>query len=165
VKQAQTQSVAFEALFLEYYARIYGVLFRLVGNREEAEDLALETFWRLWREPPRHNENLGGWLYRVAVRLGYNALRAMKRRTTHEEHALDRTAGGPDPAQEAERAEDRARVRAVLERMGEREAQLLILRASGLSYQEISAAVGCAPGSVGTLLARAERTFERLFDG
>ena len=47
-----------------------------MGDADEAQDLALETFWRLYSSPPRRTENVGGWLYRVALRLGYNALRA-----------------------------------------------------------------------------------------
>jgi RNA polymerase sigma-70 factor (ECF subfamily) len=47
--------------------------------------------------------------------------------------------------------------------MRPREAQLLILRHSGLAYKEIAAALGVAPGSIGTLLARAEKEFERLY--
>ena len=96
---------------------------------------------------------------------GYNALRAAKRRTYHEERAADHTSGMADPVQEAEHSEERDRVRAALNRMPERQAQLLILRYSGLSYNELAAAVGCSPNSVGTLLARAEETFERLFEG
>ena len=61
---------AFEAAFAEHYTRVYGVLFRLLGDRAEAEDLTVETFWRLWRRAPAEAENLGGWLYRVALRLG-----------------------------------------------------------------------------------------------
>ena len=40
---------AFEELFIRHYPRVYGVLYRLVGRRDEAEDLALEAFLRLWR--------------------------------------------------------------------------------------------------------------------
>jgi RNA polymerase sigma-70 factor, ECF subfamily len=156
----------FEALFLQHYSRVYGVLYRLVGNRPEAEDLALEAFWKLWDQPPPRGANLGGWLYRVASRLGFNALRAGHRRLRHEEEAgliiLDRQ-DAFDPQRAAERADDRLQVRAALGRLSERDARLLILRYSGLSYKEIAAALGVAPGSVGTLLARAEREFEKLF--
>jgi RNA polymerase sigma-70 factor (ECF subfamily) len=120
----------------------------------------------LWERAPQRWDNLGGWLYRVAVRLGYNALRSARRRAQYEiaagRDALDRDAP-PDPAAAAEQAEERARVRAALKRMPERSAQLLILRHSGLSYQEVAAALGLAPGSVGTLLARAEAEFEKLY--
>jgi RNA polymerase sigma-70 factor (ECF subfamily) len=51
----------------------------------------------------------------------------------------------------------------VLRQMKERDAQLLILRHSGLSYREIAAALDVAPGSVGTLLARAEAEFEQRY--
>ena len=163
VRDAETE---FEQTFAQHYARVYGVLVRLVGDRAEAEDLAVETFWRLWERAPTRWDNLGGWLYRVALRLGYNALRAARRRTQYEEtagrHALEQSAP-PDPAAAAEQAEERARVRAVLGRMPERSAQLLILRHSGLAYQEIAAALELAPGSIGTLLARAEAEFEKLY--
>jgi RNA polymerase sigma-70 factor (ECF subfamily) len=156
----------FETLFMEHYTRVYGVLYRLVGNRTEAEDLALETFWKLWEQPPPRGANLGGWLYRVASRLGFNALRAAHRRRRHEEVAglvfLDRPSA-PDPQREAERGDERRQARVALARLPERHAQLLILRYSGLSYKEIAAALGIAPGSVGTLLARAERQFETEF--
>ncbi len=156
----------FEAAFAEHYSRVYGVLFRLLGDRGEAEDLTVETFWRLWERPPRQVDNVGGWLYRVALRLGYNALRAARRRLSYEDTAgrlaLDDDSPA-DPAQVYEVSEERARVRAVLQQLPPREAQLLILRHSGLAYREIAAALAIAPSSVGTLLARAEAHFEKLY--
>jgi RNA polymerase sigma-70 factor (ECF subfamily) len=162
----QREMAAFEAVFFQHYTRIYALLFRLVGDRAEAEDLTLEAFWKLWQQPPTRPDNLGGWLYRVALRLGYNALRAARRRAGYEAEAgwdaLEQAAP-LDPAREVERADERARVRAVLDRMAERDAQLLILRHSGLAYREIAAALGVSPSSIGTLLARAEQEFERLY--
>lgn len=162
---SQRDEAAFEAAFLEHYPRIFGVLFRLVGDQAQAEDLTLETFWKLWRTPPiDQRDSLGGWLYRVAMRLGYNALRAAKRRTQYEEQAGREALTlnpSPDPAREVEVKQERERVRAVLRQMPEREAQLLILRHSGLSYKEIAAALNVAPTSIGTWLARAEAEFER----
>ncbi len=166
VPAPQEADASFETAFREHYPRVYGVLFRLVGDRAEAEDLALETFWKLWERPPARAESLGGWLYRVAVRLGYNALRAAQRRRRYEENAGQEVLmfNAPvDPAQTAERRARRARVRAALSQMPPREAQLLILRHSGLAYKELAEALGVAPGSVGTLLARAEKEFERLY--
>ncbi len=165
--KVQTKAAEFEALFLQYYARVYAVLFRLVGDRAEAEDLTLETFWKLWQQPPDRADgsSLGGWLYRVATRLGYNSLRASKRRSHHENAALVNVdePSLPDPAHQVERADERSQVQAILRRMRDRDAQMLILRYSGLSYKEIAAATGVSPASVGTLLVRAEQEFERLF--
>ena len=163
---ARPEMAAFEAVFFQHYRRVYALLFRLVGDRAEAEDLTLEAFCKLWQQPPARAENLGGWLYRVALRLGYNALRAARRRGRYEDQAgwdaLEQAAP-PDPARVVERAEERAHVRAALARMPDRDAQLLILRHSGLAYREIAAALGVSPNSIGTLLARAEQEFERLY--
>jgi RNA polymerase sigma-70 factor (ECF subfamily) len=166
VAPAADREAEFEVLFNLHYARVYGVLFRLLGDRAEAEDLALETFWRLWQRAPARADNVPGWLYRVATRLGYNALRATRRRARYEleagVEALE-SAQAPDPALAAERAEERARVRAVLHRLPPRDAQLLILRHAGLSYQELAVALSLNPASIGTLLSRAEAAFERLY--
>lgn len=163
---------AFEAAFLEHWPRVYGVLFRLVGDRAEAEDLALEAFWRLFQltraggPPDGRALNLGGWLYRVATNLGLNAIRAWKRRARYELDAgrsADAGNAGPGPEELLVEAEARQRVRQVLAEMNPRHSQVLILRYSGLAYREIAAAVGVSPKSVGTLLARAEQEFERQY--
>lgn len=166
--KAVQHEIQFERTFLEHWPRIYGVLFRLVGDQAEAEDLALETFWKLWQRNSSEADNLGGWLYRVATNLGYNALRAARRRLHHEENAgRDAlTFDEPlDPEREAEATSERNRIRNVLKQMENRDAQLLILRHSGLSYKEIAAALNVSPSSVGTLLGRAEKEFERYYGG
>jgi RNA polymerase sigma-70 factor (ECF subfamily) len=156
------RTAAFEELFQQNWEQVYQVLFRLTGDRAEAEDLALETFWRLWQDPPRQSGPLGGWLYRVATRLGYNALRSARRRLQYELHAgknaLDQSAP-PVPEAESERSAQRRRIRLVLAKMDSRQAQALILRQAGLSYQEIAAALNVKPASVGSLLLRAEKEF------
>jgi len=172
----RTADSQFERVFVEQYPRILNVLVRLVGERAEAEDLALETFWRLWLKghPPgrsrptgsRADDNLGGWLYRVATHLGLNALRARGRRARYEQAAGQAVPGQhrpDDPAEAYAAQETREAVRRVLADMETRQAQLLLLRHAGLSYEELAAAVGVAPGSVGTLLARAEREFEKRY--
>lgn len=163
-KNAQDAAAWLEDIFQEHWPRVYGLLFRLVGDRAEAEDLALEAFWRLHRrnQPFDRDHHLSGWLYRVATNLGYNALRARKRRVRYEQEAgrqaLDFDTA-LDPEVETERAEKRRKVRQALSQMKPRSAELLVLRHSGLSYAEVAEALGISPGSVGTLLARAEKEF------
>lgn len=157
---------AFEASFRAHWPRVYGVLVRLTGDHAEAEDLALETFWRLHQNPPRENVNLVGWLCRVALNLGYNALRTAKRRLHYEAAAgratVEREAD-PGPEATVEQQQAAERVRAILQGMPAREAQLLLLRHSGFTYKEIAAALNVAPASIGTLLARAEAEFAERF--
>ena len=164
-RQATSTPAQFDATFLEHWTPVCRVLVRLVGDHAEAQDLALETFWRLYQRAPREQSNLGGWLYRVATNLGLNALRARKRRQRHELDAgkWEIETRVSDPAQAVADEEARAHVRAVLEAMDARQAQLLTLRYSGLSYADLAAALDIAPASVGTLLARAEREFESRY--
>jgi len=173
---SSTTGPDFEAIFQQHWPLVVAVLFRLTGDRDEAEDLALEVFWRLHtslhtilHRSPSAGEDCpdpGGWLYRVATRLGYNALRSRKRRGRYEQEAGARaveSAAQPAPEAQVEQRQERERVRGVLARMRPPSAQLLILRYSGLSYTELAAALGTKPSSVGTRLARAEKEFERLY--
>jgi RNA polymerase sigma-70 factor (ECF subfamily) len=158
----------FEALFVEYYPRIVGILRRIVGDHGRAEDLASEVFLKLYRCPLMQDSdfNAGGWLYRTATNLGIDALRATARRNSFEQAAARDTnhnkiaESGFDQMVRSERAQ---RVRAVLAGMKPVQAQLLLLRASGHSYKEVSAALEMEPGSVGTLLVRGEAAFEQRY--
>jgi RNA polymerase sigma-70 factor, ECF subfamily len=158
----------FEVAFQAHWQSVYQLLFRLTGERAEAEDLAVEVFWRLHARMQTSGECEAprAWLYRVAVNLGLNSLRARRRRVQYEE-ASGRDVGGnraeESPLEQAVRAEERRQVHAVLCRLKRRSARLLILRYSGFSYAELARALGLSAGSVGTLLARAERDFEREF--
>lgn len=163
-----TTQPEFDALFQQYWSRLVDMLFRLTGDRDEAEDLALETFWRLHKHPPRFSrtDNPGGWLFRVAVRLGYNSLRSRKRRGRYEQEAgVQSIEAGEqsNPETQVEQRLEREHVRRILARMRPRSAQVLVLRHSGLSYAEVAEAIGIAPNSVGKLLARAEEEFERRY--
>src|SRR6185312_1851937 len=78
---ARTGEATFEDVFRRYYATVYGVLLRITGSPEEAEDLAQEVFIRLHERQGTldSDRNLGGWLYRVASNIGFNALRSRQR--------------------------------------------------------------------------------------
>jgi RNA polymerase sigma-70 factor (ECF subfamily) len=168
VRSAESGPVGFEALFLEHWTSVYRVLRRLVGDPAEAEDLALEAFLRLYRHNQKHPQvqNAGGWLYQVATRLGLNSIRDWKRREGYERtagrYALEETARH-SLADLLAQEEERRQARLALARMNERQSQLLILRYSGFSYKEIASALNLAPASIGPLLVRAEREFEKQY--
>ena len=158
----------FEALFMEHWTRVYRLLYRLVGDPAEAEDLALETFFRLYqRYPPRESGfNFPGWLHRVATNLGLQSIRSWKRRERYEmaagKYALEEV-HDDQPVQIVAQEEERRLVGLVLAQMNERQAQLLILRYSGSSYKDIAGALDLARASIGPLLLRAEREFEKRY--
>ena len=164
-EQPGSRNAELEKLFHQQWDRLCAALYRFTGDPAEAEDLAMEAFVRLWQSPPADSANLGGWLYRVATRLGLNHLRAAARRGRYELSAGRDGLGqaATDPENEAGRRQERARVRAVLATMDERQSRLLLLRHAGFSYQEIAAALELNPASVGTLLARAEQAFTKLY--
>ncbi len=164
----ETDLKEFEACFEQYWASIYRLLARMLGDPAEAEDLALETFYRLYQHhrQPARGFNVGGWLYRVATNLGLEAMRAFKRREHYEltagRNALDES---PEdrPAEILAEEESRRLVRAALGKMNTRQAQLLVMRHSGMAYKDIAAALDLSPTSIGPLLLRAEREFEKRY--
>lgn len=157
----------FDSIFLDNWSKIYGLLHRLVGDPAEAEDLALETFLKLHRNfPGEVEQNIGGWLYRVATHLGLNAIRDWTRRQKYESQAgrLDWMENHHNsPAEIFAKEEERRCVSKVLSQMNTRHAQLLTLRYSGKTYKEIADILGVKPTSIGPLLVRAEADFEKRF--
>jgi RNA polymerase sigma-70 factor (ECF subfamily) len=160
--EIQVDSFDFEAFFHAHYERIARVIARVVGDHGRAEDLAAEALWKLWRTPQVHGESAGGWLYRTAVRMGLNELRSGRRRLRYEALS-DAPANCMTPEEAHAAAEERGQVRQVLAVLRERQAELLILRASGLSYEELAAALGLNPASVGTLIGRAQQAFRKEY--
>jgi RNA polymerase sigma-70 factor (ECF subfamily) len=153
-------------LFHAHFARLFRYLDRLSGDPDLAADLAQETFTRLLARgsPPEVPE---AWLITVATNLLRNA------RAKDARHARLMTParsvevlGDPQalPSQAAEFSDARGRVRAVIERLPERDRQLLLLRAEGYAYREIAAALDLHEASVGTLLARAKQAFRELYE-
>jgi RNA polymerase sigma-70 factor (ECF subfamily) len=162
------EEFALEEIFREHHPRIVGMLARLTGDRQQAEDIAGDIFCKLARRRAAFHcpDNLAAWVHRVAANAGFDALRSRSRRRRRDEAAgLEtlRQAAPSDALQDVLRRERQACVRAVLQGLPPRDAQLLLLRSSGLPYREIAQALGVALGSVGTLLARAEALFERRF--
>lgn len=154
---------AFEELFRRYYRPVRQLLYRMHADDDLADDIAQETFVALYTHPPQlqmDDAMLRAWLFRVALNRGYNALRS-RRRGEARLPTLYEGERELDPEAVALRNEERARVQAALATLPERQAKLLILRQQdGLKYAEIAAILEVAPGSVGTLLVRAERAFE-----
>jgi len=168
--QARQAAQSFEELFLENWSSIYRLLVRMTGDPAEAEDLALETFFRFHRQPPKGGENYnpGGWLYRVATNLGLRSIRSFKRREQYEIAAgKDALGEAPEnrPAQIFENKEEQRLAQLALAKMNPRRAEILVMRYSGMAYKEIAKTLHLSPTSIGPLLLRAEREFEKTYRG
>lgn len=155
----------FEAIFREHYERIARVTRRVLHRDSEAEEVCADVFLRLYRSGPVVAEagTVGGWLYRTATRAAIDVLRAKQRRGIEEDLDCDDEDLSESPLARLLRAERVAEVRAALARMKLERAQILLLRHSGLTYQEIAAAMRMNTTSVGTMLARAEAEFSAFY--
>ena len=166
----QGDVASFEALFHQHYDRVYGLLFRLLGNRDEAEDVTQEVFLKLHdhafsrRFLKRREHNIGAWLYRTATNMGYNAIRGRQRRWQRNTLLVPDPAGIPGAEKEVEQKERETAVRQTLAQLPERDTQLLLMRQMDFSYAECAEAIGVAPSSVGTLLARAAAAFKEAYE-
>jgi RNA polymerase sigma factor (sigma-70 family) len=152
-------------LFTKGFGRLFRYLDRLSGDAELAQDLAQEAYVRLYRRQslPDAPE---AWLISVAMNLLRNNYSIEKRRRELMSEVLaDRSHSDPglQPDAAAASQEIRRVVRQVLDRMPERERQLLLLSAEGYSYRDIALALELKEVSVGTLLARARLGFRELY--
>ena len=148
-----------------HFQTVRRFLDRLSGDPVLAGDIAQDTFVRLYRRgsPP---DDPAAWLITVALNLLRNSRSTSARRTRLLSRVRgEATIGDPVDAPDAavESADQRARVRAALERLPEREQQLLLLRSEGYRYEELATALGLNPASVGVLLARAKRAFRAAY--
>ena len=154
----------FERIFREHFERMVRIARRVLRSDAEAEEVCSDAFLKLYRNGPGvlGGGVAGAWLYRVVTRAAIDRLRGNKRRGSEEELDQDGAGtadGGDDPLNRLMRQERIAQVRSILARLKPEKAQLLLLRHSGLSYQEIAAALEIKVASVGPMLARAEAEF------
>ena len=135
--------LTFEQVFHQHYPKVYGLLYRVTGSAQDADDLAQEVFLQLYRrQPPIWQDPAAeGWLWRAANHAALNALRGHRRRRVREEQAFEKERPVrmiaerlDDPAERLARQAEQDGVREALRRLNPRESSLLLLRHAGLSY-------------------------------
>lgn len=149
-----------EQVFRATYPRVVAVAARVLGSRNEAEDVAQEVYLAFGRSSVPAGQAVG-WLSVAAAHTALNHIRSGRRRAVREEAAGDGDAVSPDVADAVVTLDERRRVRAALARLPRRQAVALVLRHSGLSYAEVAAALDLSPGSVGTTVRRAESALRK----
>lgn len=161
---------AFDELVRRYKDRVYNVVFRFLGNHEDALDVSQEVFVRAYRgiEGFQGHAQVYTWLYSIAANLARNRLRdqgrkgrnrgasleAMEENAPQAAHAA--LAVREDPRAAAQRQELDAALQHCLEQLPEVYRLAFVLRiADGLRYEEIAASVGCPQGTVKSRLNQA----------
>jgi len=166
---------AFATLVRTYQQRVFNMVFRMLGNREEAEDVAQDVFVTVFQSAAsfRGDSKFSTWLYRVTINHCKNRLKYLKRRGRHmgrpldeiAEHELARGSGDAQPKFHSSipRPDDMAVGRQLeriiqqeMARMDEDHRVLLVLRdIQGLSYQEMAEVTGLNIGTIKSRLHRA----------
>lgn len=168
---------AFEDLLSLYERPVYSLLFRLLGDQEDARDAAQETFLKVYRSLPsfRGDSGLKTWIYRIAINQAMNQQRWWRRRRREETVSLDLSRGESDltlgssipsrnasPEQTAIDNEREGRVMRALDQIKQEYRVALVLREiEEFSYEEIAEALSISIGTVKSRIARGREELRR----
>jgi len=178
----QGDDAAFEILVNERSSEIYGLLYRLTGNGEEARDLTQETFLRAFQSIShfRGDADLKTWIYRIAINQARNRWRWWRRRRRDETVSIDSTGvdgrqslvatlraeSSSDPEQDTLAHERETALRTALSGLRRAYKETVILRdIEGFAYEEIAAMLEISLGTVKSRLARGRQELRRKLEG
>jgi len=177
----QGEAAAFSILVAERSPEIYGLLFRLTENSEEARDLTQETFLRAFQSIGsfRGEADLRTWIYRIAINQARNRWRWWRRRKREATVSLDSTEDrdklplsaslaetSRTPEQETLAHERQKVLRDALRTLGRAYREAVILRdIEGFTYEEIATTLGISVGTVKSRLARGRQELRRRLEG
>jgi RNA polymerase sigma-70 factor, ECF subfamily len=151
---------ALRPLLERNHQRVVNLAFRFGADRDMAEEVAQETFFRVYKARDRYRSErpFAAYLLRVATNLCLSRARKLKSRRTLVDHdAAGSGAGtGKQPDEDLLQAELRARVRAAVATLPDRQRAAVVLqRFDGLSYEEVGDALGLTVSATKSLLHRA----------
>ena len=171
---------AFSQLVQLYQHRLVGIMSHLLGNAEEAEDLAQEVFLRVYRTRKKYRPKakFATWLFTIANNLALNTLRDRQRKQSVPLNVSESGPLGPRPAEQLvknrdatpstslQHAELAARIRIALDKLNERQKLAVILnKFEDMGYAEIAEVMNLTAKAVKSLLSRARaRLREELQD-
>jgi RNA polymerase sigma-70 factor (ECF subfamily) len=163
-------AVAFAELVDLFHQRLVTIMHHLVGNTEEAEDLAQEVFLRVYRGRKKYHPRakFSTWLFTIANNLALNVLRTRQRRPAIPLNVRDSGPLGPRPAEQLvvdrehsphdqmQQQELAALVQQALTTLNERQRVAVVLnKFEDMNYAEIAEVMGLTTKAVKSLLSRA----------
>ena len=158
-RAGEGDQAAVQALVARKLRRVLALAERMLGDPAEAEDVAQETFFKVWRHAPRWRPGVARfdtWLHRVALNLCYDRLRRRRERPTAE--PPDTPGPGPAPDRGLLAADVGRRVRAALQTLPPRQREAIVL----CHYQELgnieaARVMGVTVEALESLLSRGRR--------
>ena len=166
---------AFEELIEGYQKKIFNIAFRIVGNYDDANDLAQEVLIRIYRSIGNFKEqsSFSTWIYRITTNVCLDDIRKRKNKKVVsldeeikvEDGEMQRQIVSSDPLPEdtAEREELRELVNGAIQSLSEEHRVVIVLRdLQGFSYEEISAILKCPEGTVKSRINRARQALKNV---
>lgn len=175
-------SLTFEELFERYNSMVFNLAYQILGDREEALDVAQEVFLAIYQKMDtfRGESSLKTWIYRIAIRRATNRFRwwnRLRRRGTVslEEHLLkspeselswNLTSRAKSPEEALLLQEEREKVKRMLLELPLHQRIAVIMRdIEGLSYEEIAESLNVSLGTVKSRIARGREILKQHFVG
>jgi len=154
------EAEAFAVLVERHLDAIHRYVQRLTGSAADADELAQETFLRVWTEARRYQPatvRFSTWLHRIAHNLSVDTLRRRRSEPLEDPDALSDCSAGPEQAHAARQTA--VRLAAALSALPQNQrAALLLTEVQGLSNQQVAEVMALGVRAVESLLARARRT-------
>ena len=162
-RTANGDEEAFGLLVQTWQRPVHAFLQRMLGNRDDADDLSQEVFLKVYAQAGRYRGQgrFRSWLFRITGNLARSHLRRrnLLRWLSFTAGTHDPVSDDPGPAGRLEREHLQAEVRAAILELPDRQRQALLLRRyEEMSYEEIADTMGITLPAVESLLQRAMRT-------
>ena len=159
IERAKSDPRAFGTLYRRHYPAVVGYLYRRVGDEHAAEDLAAEAFLSAMRALPRYRVTgvpFRAWLMRIAT----NAANRWAKKEHNRLARLRRIARSQSDFVEVDDGADEAQ-QALLALSVRHQEVLTLHHVEGLSVDEVSAVLGCRPGTVKSRLSRGREALKQ----
>ena len=166
---------AYRGLVEKYQNRVYGMVYGMLRNREDARDITQEAFVKAFRnlEGFRLEASFYTWLYRIAMNLAIDFTRKRKRRESagfdesiasrDEDGGISEVHHGDSPRKALERKQLFSQIMTAMDKLPEDQKQVILLRElEGLSYKEISEVMEIPEGTVMSRLFYARKKLQKL---
>ena len=151
-------TAAFDEIVKAYMRPVFQVAYRVVGHREDAEDLVQDCFLAAFQYLDSYDVDrpFGPWITRIVLNRGANLRRSRARRATEPE--TDAVSPAPSALDEATRAEARAKLEEVMATLNDRQRMIVTMfDVDGMTSTEIGERLELAPGTVRWHLHEARR--------